>query len=664
MTSNGNSSNVLDPSTGTPRGASSTASTSTVRPRNRRLISLADDSEENESVSTGLSPFPSLATSGRSRSQNATPSPSATRNPSPLPSIHPSRTSPSYSRHDASSPQRSRAGQDRKVSSGFASSFFESSWTSLQELAATMMGSDTSHEGSRNGSLWVNGRQHRRKPSRAADAGSFRTSANKGPSRPSLPSSWGPSGFLGLNPTPGSKEERDALVQAKRREALLLADGDPMFDSRGPYKRRNSREENTVQTQMLEDDCPETLVYVHQVQPNDSLTGVSIRYGCQLGILRKANGFWPSDTIQSRKTVVIPVDACAVKGRPIRPNKTDQSRTPDLMDDESPAASSTLAHTDQPSATSPRSDAGPERGNFSTSSSSTPENKSANASQIWKHECWVQIDGFSEPVELGRVPCKALGYFPRARRKSRSQNKPFSDLEDITSRSSSFAQLEDAPPSSSSSRYIHQNSPSRFRDRSTSSSKSQNHPYRHRRQRSSIALAGPGGVGTLDRNAVGPGPAPDKLNDFINTHLPNLALPPPPTSQPSGATVPPNRPPRISFDSTSSALSNSSSTGLEHVGGALEGWFRKVATRAKSTLNDLQQPSQLSNHLGIGGNGDLIELDDTRESSRTVTPSQSPGPRKISGSAASSSRGLDMQGGSMRGRSINNTWQASRAKDD
>ena len=674
MTSNGSASpNAVsfDSSAVAARGASSTTSTSTVRPRNRRLISLADDSDDNNenesSLSSGLSPSSAFVTSGtaRSRSQNPSPSPSSTRNPSPLPSTHPSRGTSSfdYPYHDGS-PQRSRVdlrrglgSQDRKPSSGFATNFLNSSWSSLQGLAATVMGSDASQGNGRVGSLQVNGTRHARKPSRAADSGSFRANSSQRPSRSPLPSSWGPSGLFGLKPSPGSKEERDALVQAKRREALLVANGESMPDSRGVHKRRNSGVDSALSRSMEEGDGQDALVYVHQVQPNDSLTGVSIRYGCQLAVLRKANGFWPSDTIQSRKTVVLPVDACTIKGRPIRSTPKGKPPMFDLMDD-SPPGSSTLIPTEQSPYSEPyeeeHSDAG----------------KSTNPSQPWKHECWVEVEGFTEPVELGRVSCRALGYFPRARRKSRSQMKPYSDLDDITSRSSSFARSRDDPFPGSPERQRDfaaiDFSPERFRDRSTSGSQATRPPFRHHRKRSSFTFNGPGGVGTLDRKAQAPGPAPDKLNSFINTHLPNLALPPPPTSEP--ANTHPTRPPRISFDSTSSVVSTSSSTGLENVGGAIEGWFRKVATRAKTSLNEIQQPSPIYSHLGLGGNGDLIELDDTRESTtRTVTPARSPRPQ---GSRAASATGRPGDGGSTRGRTMNSSSNvhlnagARRSKDD
>lgn len=147
--------------------------------------------------------------------------------------------------------------------------------------------------------------------------------------------------------------------------------------------------------------------------------------------------------------------------------------------------------------------------------------------------------------------------------------------------------------------------------------RSTSRPRGHQRQRSFL-LAGPG-VGSLDRTVKAPGPAPDGLNKFFAQHLPKLAAPAPPP-QSHSATLQ-----RTSFESTSTATSNPSS-GLDNLGGVLEGWVRKVATRAKASLNDLQQgvgvgaqspQGQLrSSGLGAGiagigmGDGDLIELDD------------------------------------------------------
>jgi len=60
--------------------------------------------------------------------------------------------------------------------------------------------------------------------------------------------------------------------------------------------------------------------------------------------------------------------------------------------------------------------------------------------------------------------------------------------------------------------------------------------------------------------------------------------------------------PRSSFDSFTS---NSSTTGIENVGGAIEGWMRKMASKA-ATIIEAQPNSS-------GGMGDLIELRDSFE---------------------------------------------------
>lgn len=96
-------------------------------------------------------------------------------------------------------------------------------------------------------------------------------------------------------------------------------------------------------------------------------------------------------------------------------------------------------------------------------------------------------------------------------------------------------------------------------------------------------LQGPGGVGTLNREVVTPGPAQDGLNKLFASHLPNVA-------------------PRSSFESMQS---NNSSTGIENMGGKIEGWMRKMANRAKESV---LQPPGGSSSSSRGEAGDLIEL--------------------------------------------------------
>jgi hypothetical protein len=76
----------------------------------------------------------------------------------------------------------------------------------------------------------------------------------------------------------------------------------------------------------------------------------------------------------------------------------------------------------------------------------------------------------------------------------------------------------------------------------------------------------------------------------------------------------------------SSAPSTASYSNLENVGGAIEGWMRKMATRAKTGLNEMQQGSSSGtphgHAMGISGLGDLIELSDGLEGT-TPPPSSS-----------------------------------------
>ena len=694
MTSNGDPTNCLDPSSIPSRhdgGSTSSTSASTIRPRNRRLVSFVEDSsgEDGEVARLRGSQDRNASSSGLSAASSTrlrtSPSPSTSRDASPIPRKHPSRpttttrTTSSSSYRDSPSPKRSKPppawdSQGKKpVASGFSTDFWSSSWSSLQSLASSVMGSGTS--GAENsGFSWINGQPNRNPPA----VGSLRGGPGAR-SKPSLTSAWGPSNLAWKEMAPGSKEERDALVQAKKREALLLANGDTMTDSQGNYKRRDSSEGAQSFTQTSEDHDSETLVYIHQVQPNDSLTSVSIRYGCQPGVLRKANGFWPNDSIQVRSTVVIPVNACTIKGRPIRHEETVHYDVGDLLQEDTNPDTSSLNPSDQPTNLADAGEYFPTLRQESTTSSIS--GRRTGKAPSWKHEYWVQVDGFPEPLELGRVPRGTLGFFPRARRKSQTQFKPYSDNDDTPSlppsntqysipRTSASPDRQKRPSIVSSSRTSP--GPSSFRDRSTSNNKnmSSKGPSRHRRHRSSFFLSGTGGVGTLDHSAIEPGPGPDRLNNFVTSHIPNLAIQPPPLEPHGSTTESGRRPPRLSFDSSSSVTSNSSTTGLENVGGAIEGWFRKVATRAKTGLNDQQPSSQLRNDLGIRGNGDLIELGDTRESSRTATPSPAPGrsrEQRRLGSTLRASSSTPGAPGSLdniaRGRQ-SNTSEMSRTKHD
>lgn len=576
-----------------PFSAGST-STSAVRSRPRRLVSFVEDEEggtntsddnyshlDSQPFTSGLSTTLS-ANVGAARSRGPSPSPLLSRGSSPLPMKHPSRVTQSVngSRSEESSTLSWHQFANSSSSKG-AADFLDSSWSSLQNLASSVLGSDTGRNATNVGS-----KSHsRRKPSRS-DV--YHRSISR-----STPTAWGPSAPNNSEIGTGTQEERQALVQAKKREALLLAESDPITSAAFRHKRRDSGD---YFGQPLDQDHEEdALAYIHQVQASDSITGVTIKYGCQPAIFRKANGFWPNDNIQSRKTVLLPVDACSVKGRPIAPPQEDLMT---LGSEDATGSSITPVNN-------------PMNGSVSNSQAPTPSETDRN--QIWKHESWVTIDGFQAPVQIGRVPRKALGFFPRTRRKSVSytDEEPFQDdpfREPMSAQS--FHALQTPPVDDASPR-----APSR--------QAGQSKPVRpqHRRRSSSVHLIGTG-VGTLDRTSTAPGPALDGLSKFVSQHMPNLVPPPMPENLR-----------RSSFGSESTTTSNTS-TGLENIGGAIggavEGWIRKVATRTKAGINELQQGSgspgdrTAGRSRGLWGLGDLIELDDAPEDHRP-SPSTSRG---------------------------------------
>lgn len=580
-------------------GAASTntgsRSTSTVRPRTRRLISVDDVTDEDYEgplQSTRLSTTTLSRDSSAVRSRGATPSPHTSRGTSPLPMRHPSRATESLNLDNLNRFGGSLGGhsQTGKAQVKFADSsraavdFLDSSWTSLQSLASSFLGSDIARSAP-NGTA----RTHARKPSRPDPY----MRAN-----PKTPSAWGPSTPSTSEIAAGTKEERLAMVQAKKREALLLADTGSEASRDIRHKRRDSSDRTDHAAVDARQD-EEALVYVHHVQPNDSITGVAIKYGCQPAIFRKANGFWPTDSIQSRKTVLLPVTSCSVKGRPIRaPTEID------LLGGDTSNRDSLEDLTGSSIAPAPSSDA---RASSTEGEAPTEALLEGEADKIWKHQSWVQIDGFSAPVEIGRVPRKALGFFPRTRRKSLSytDSEPRSSISgrERTAALTSALPSPTESPSSQASTAENRSSTDPSGARAISSAKPRPH---HQRQRSNIQLVGTG-VGTLDRSAMAPGPALDGLSKFVAQHLPQLA----PAPAPPGLGRTPSE--------YAAATASNASTSLDNIGGAVEGWVRKLTTRAKAGLSELQQSAQAyQSNTGARtsrrGMGDLIELDAGLES--------------------------------------------------
>jgi hypothetical protein len=489
----------------------------TLRPRNRRLVSL--DEGDDASVLADVLPHSSIRLEAP-----ATSSSSSSRAVSPV--------SRSY-RPDIGS---STAQSGTRNGSGPSFSLWETSWSSVQGIASTFLHGD--------GNRGSSASQSPRRNHRPLEATQGRKSA--------APAQWGPAGGGEQQLGFGSREDRLAKVQARKRETLLAADGYLLPDASGRYKRRDSEDNGAPSAAQTENEDRDALVYIHKVNPSDTLAGVMIRYNCQPNAFRKANRLWPNDSIQVRKTVVLPVEACGVKGRKVLELRSSSSHSDNGLLEESMLTPTNAHH---PWASPAKySDA-----QGTTPFSSIPTSPSISVSnpeeKPWKHDSWVMMDGFTEAVEIARLSRRSLGFFPPNRRKSMT----FSDLD------TPAASLD--LPRKSRVDERHQCKESR--------SSSGSH-FAHQ-------LQGPGGVGTLGKDVHNPGPAQDRLNKIFAPHLPNIA-------------------PRTSFESVGST----SSTGIENMGGTIEGWVRKLASKAAARV---QSPAP----GGRSGIGDLIELIDSVE---------------------------------------------------
>ncbi|PBP24066.1 LysM domain-containing protein [Diplocarpon rosae] len=533
-------------------------SSSTIRPRNRRQIRTATD---QELVST-----------------SATSTPAGSRAVSPLPRENPSRSgSGTRSALGRSNPSKSNgrlltpqimgrsSGSLGAGLGGVWDGGWMGGWSTLQGIANSVM------------SAMEGGIDSDARPSRRGQG------STKGPSE------WGP-------PSPGPKkkgegigmgstEEREAaLIQRKRAGVLEGRDEDRIKDMSGNYKRRTSGEEQRPGSE--EDD--QALVYIHHVQKQDTLQGVILRYNCNPDVFRKANRLWPNDSIQIRKTVVLPVDACTVKGRPSEPPDGDYSQQGiDLL-------ASTPGNEDPQT-----SDKSPWSGLAKGKSAELPE----ESENPWVHVRWVLIDSSpTKPVEIARMPRKTLGYFPPRRRKSTVTTSTPRGSSDLPLLSNDFTANTSSP--STSSRRTSNLGPQPSQATSsgigsaTIGSYFPTHPSRPRRESVGEGadrlgwMRGPGGVGTFGKNVRRPGPGQDGLNSWARKHAPGLTIGDLPSTSILGGEVA-----HFGFGDelesihestrggngaglvgTSASGPGAGQMGLENAAAAIEGWVRRIAT--------------------------------------------------------------------------------------
>ena len=389
----------------------------------------------------------------------------------------------------------------------------------------------------------------------------------------------------------GSREEVEDAMRAQKRKDLLTRT-ESYADSRGRIKRRTSDEDRggiASSAPPGDHERRDALVYLHTVRKEDTLAGITIRYNCSANALRKANRMWPNDSVQRRPVLILPVDACGVKGKPL-----SELEAMDLLDDEKDALSAGKAEeVGAPNTSAPTTNGNDLiRNRTNSASTSTSINRSSSAAasgaegeQQWHHDSWILFPGASKPTEIARLSRNTLGYFPPARRKSAS----YSDLDTpSTSLDLTRSSTTDHPVLSP----LRQDPPQRpRRSRRTSNATSGYFPS---------YLAGPGGVGTMNKNVSSPGPGQDGLNKFFARHLPDVAPPRnqqslyqpemPHYSDTSGATTP-----------ISQALNNGN-----------------VASKAKDAMEPTERAKMGRASVGapakgVQGIGDLIEMTDEFE---------------------------------------------------
>ena len=607
----------MSSNTTTTNNASALTTSTTLRPRTKRLISGLSEGDESA---------PSSFDSQPRRIASPAPSPFDSRSASPIPAAHPQRASASRTRDEGSDRyagysswgRRAQVGAttQRKAGGGDSptlANLWGSSWTTLQGIASDFLGNDLPPNNLVNGSP-------KAKPAKSLSS-RLRTSSPAG-------GSWGPTSNPPSHAAIGSgtRESRENAVRAQKRKDLLTR-GDSSYtaDALGKIKRRLSDDQHESRSAPpSENEDRAALVYVHHVSKDDTLAGITIKYNCSAAVVRKANRMWPNDTVQSRKTIVLPVDACGVKGKPV--SGPESIPAVDLLD--SGAGETDVMAAEEvstPTATIPNGDHQSARDRtlslsttLSTASPriSTVDGTSTTAAEPqWTHDSWVLLPHPTEtkPTEIARLSRRALGYFPPARRKSIS----LSDL-DTPSTSLDLARTSISTNTTTTTTTAAPDQPQR--PRRTRRLSNANNGY------FPSYLAGPGGVGTMSSNVLSPGPAQDGLNKIFARHLPDVAPPRNQTNlyQPELPLYTDDETPIASGNVTPSLLpQHDGSLGIENAAGAIESWVRRMATRARTPTGEAgagKKRAALGPRMSLGapgkgkdGVGDLIEMTDEFE---------------------------------------------------
>ncbi|KAI1821890.1 hypothetical protein F4861DRAFT_516905 [Xylaria intraflava] len=567
------------------------------RPRNRRVPPTRKSPPDAATAkASGLSPGPS---------------PSPSRGVSPMPSGRLTDT------------KLQSGGLSSPLNGAFSRGLLEGSWapnwSSVQDFATSLLDGGYSSEPSR-----PNSRSGPKSQPKSfwKSFGGIDTLTRK------APGTWGPAPVSNSRLAPGdiaagSLADREAQLMARKKASVLEShDGvNGGLDITGKYKRRNSDENlRSVSQPVIED----LLVYLHHVRPTDTYAGIILRYRCMEHTFRRINGLWSRDTIQIRKHLLIPVDACEIKGRPCDPPPPDSQKTDHPV--ATPYGSGTR-NLGQPSA-NPQQQLHDEyfgslNGKAAGSSTQEADDRS------WTHVRWVKVDSLQEPVEIVRVKRTAVGYFPPRRKKSlhtvSSLSTPRQSLELSKTVSSPSGAVDSPgkPPSRRQSGISTRpsaaaiGSPSSVRSRGNSIGQTEGIPAWMRK---------PGGVGSMGKEVRAPGPAADSFNKWVNKRIPGFSIDSLPSmsimgsetahfgfsnavEEGAGIVESP-------FEDCGTVAPSQNSLGLEQAAASIEGWLREAWAKRPVTpkLGSQRKPTD---------DIDLIELaetvnDDGRPATNTV----------------------------------------------
>ncbi|KAG5932943.1 hypothetical protein E4U60_004862 [Claviceps pazoutovae] len=411
---------------------------------------------------------------------------------------------------------------------------------------------------------------------------------------------WGPvppsNSSLTHSIAAGSSAHRQAALRAAKTASVLESyEGvNGGLDVIGKHKRRKSDESVPHAC-----ESAQQLVYVHEVQPNDTYAGIVLRYKCREDIFRKSNRLWSQDSVQTRKWLILPVDACEVKGRPIDPLNCET----DSLD---PAPSKIEDHQSKNGAS--------RNGTLSDSRSSalmasTHCEQESEDGMPWTHVRWVQMEAFSKPIQIVRVVQHSLGYFPPRRKRSVRTISPNTSSRRSSGLSNFTLGLNDGSSPCQFNSPSRQPSlpgrPSSSHDR-VDSETADNRPSWMRR---------PGGVGSMNRSVKEPGPDNDYLNLWAKKHLPGLDLDTMPSMSVMGSDIA-----HFGFGLASTTLVESSfeegkeldktsrlGSGLDRAAAVVEHWLRGALVKRPSTpsLGNRSRPTGLSSKQDFHN---LIEL--------------------------------------------------------